>query len=309
MRLVSPEQEEPANAPAEGRVQSPDTRLRTNSAASKLNPINMLNRQPSGDREPRPEKVKKAKQRVQLDDFDSEEDDKKDPFADPREEQKKPAADAEPSGRLSEFPVQISAADANPSGKENAQEKEKESDPHQPPGLTGDTSSQDTSSPVPTPSPDDSPSTNAPSKANLASARPAASPSPTDHAPSSSMAPPSRPAPIPTKEMEVTSPPYSSESSSLPAWSDASLRSYLDDGSEIRDMMTVIHNTSGVVPVGPDHPLMQRLFVEETKTMTQLGGELDSLLLHWLEGKKKRRMAAGGGAAGAGSMHAIKGSR
>ncbi|KAF2468861.1 uncharacterized protein BDR25DRAFT_53693 [Lindgomyces ingoldianus] len=293
MRLVSPEREESTKS-IEARVQSPENvnRSRSNSAASKLNPIKMLHREADG--EPRPEKVKKAKQRVQLDDFDSSEDEKTDPFADPKDPQTKSsrAEESEPTGRLSESPVQISVADAQPPVKENTHERDHEPDLHQPPGLTGDTSSQETSSPISTPSPNESPSTNTPSKPNLSTSRPAGSPSPTSlHSPSS-IPPPSRPAPIPTKEMEAASPPTSSESSTLPAWSDASLRSYLDDGSDIRDMLMVINDITGVVPVGLDHPLMSRLYTEETKAVTQLGGELDTLLHNWLETKRKKRREA-----------------
>ncbi|KAF2794805.1 hypothetical protein K505DRAFT_349056 [Melanomma pulvis-pyrius CBS 109.77] len=284
MRLVAPEQEETTKPSNEERVQSPESRSRSNSAAAKLNPINMLKSQPNG--EPRPEKVKKAKQRIQLDDFDSEEDEKNDPFADPNEAPTK-SVDSEPAGRLSESPVHVSAADAQPPGKYTTQDKDSEPDPHQPPGLTGDTSSQETNSPISTPTPDDSPSTSAPNKPNLSASRPVASPSPTLLAPSS-IPPPSRPAPIPTKEMDP-SPPPSSESSSLPAWSDSSLRTYLDDGTDLRDMLLIIHDTTGVVPVGPDHPLMSRLFVEETRTVTGLSGELDSLLNNWLEKKRKTK--------------------
>lgn len=79
----------------------------------------------------------------------------------------------------------------------------------------------------------------------------------------------------------------------LPAWSDASLRAYLDDGSEIRDMLVVINDTTGVVPVGPDHPLMKDYLAEETKTMQGLSGELDRLLNGLMEKTMKR---AGSGA-------------
>lgn len=291
MRLVSPEREEPTKPSVEERVQSPENRSRSNSAASKLNPMNILKSQ--SDNEPRPEKVKKAKQRIQLDDFDSEEDEKNDPFADPKSTQtpSSQAAEPEPTGRLSESPVHISAADAQPPEKESAPDREHEPDSQQPPGLTADTSSQETPSPVSTPTPDESPSTEAPSKPSLPASRPVGSPSPTLLNSASSIPPPSRPAPVPTKEME-TSPPVSSESTSLPAWSDSSLRTYLDDGSDIRDMLLVINDTTGVVPVGRDHPLMSQLFVEETKTVTQLGGELDLLLNNWLETKRKKHKAS-----------------
>jgi hypothetical protein len=287
MRLVSPEQEEATTSAVEQRVQSPDGRSRSNSAASKLNPVKILKSQPPND-EPRPEKVRKAKQRVQLDDFDSEEE-KNDPFQDPASAAPTSpnVADAEPTGRLSESPVQISAADAQIPAKEHTAASDPVPDPQQPPGLTADTSSQETPSPVSTPSPDGSPSTTTPSKPTLPASHPNSSLTVNT---SSSIPPPSRPAPVPSKDMEP-SPPDSSESAGLPAWSDTSLRTYLDDGSDIRDTLVVINDTTGVVPVGRDHPLMSKLFVEETRAVTQLGGELDLLLTTWLEAKRKKHKA------------------
>lgn len=52
-------------------------------------------------------------------------------------------------------------------------------------------------------------------------------------------------------------------------------------------MLLIIHDTTGVVPVGPEHPLMSSLFAEETKTISGLSGELDNLLNGWLEKKRK----------------------
>jgi hypothetical protein len=293
MRLVSPEREstDSPRSAFEERVQSPEGRLQSTPAPSELNPINMLKTRQT-DVEPRPEKVKQARQRVQLDDFDSDED-RIDPFADPESTQTttSQAAEPEPTGRLSESPVHISTADAPPLGKENAPGKEPESDVQHPPGLTADTSSQETPSPVSTPTPSDSPTIEVPSKPSLAAPQPARSPSPTLAPPSSSNLPPSRAAPVPAKEMEP-SPPVSAESTALPVWSDASLRTYLDDSSDIRDMLLVVNDTTGVVPVGRDHPMMSQYLVEETKTLTQLGGQLDSLLNNWLETKRKKYKAS-----------------
>jgi hypothetical protein len=287
MRLVAPEQEESATSNVEQRVQSPEARSRSNSTASKLNPMNMLKSQQPDDGEPRPEKVKKAKQRVQLDDFDSEEE-KVDPFEDPASAHPASSkATDTTSGRLSESPVQISAADAQIPAKDAPTEKDQVPDPHQPPGLTADTSSQETPSPVSTPSPDDSPSTAEPPKATLPASHPNNSLTVNT---SAAMPPPSRPAPVPNENVQ-RSPPDSSESAALPAWSDASLRAYLDDGSDIKDTLLLINDTTGVVPVGRDHPLMSRMFVEETRAVTQLGGELDLLLTNWLEAKKKKHRA------------------
>jgi hypothetical protein len=282
MRLVP--SEEPT---VEERALSPDKSSPLNTAAAKLNPINSGKASQNG--EPKPEKVKKAKQRVQLDDFDS--DDEKDPFADPAmQTQSAQRSEPKPTGRLSESPVHVSAADAQPPAKDIMRDKDQESDSQHPPGLTGDTSSQETSSPISTPTPDDSPATTQPSQTIISTSQTATSPDLAEPTSASSGPPPSRPAPITEKAME-DSPPNSSESTTLPAWSDHSLRTYLDDGSDIRDMLLVINDTTGVVPVGPEHPIMSQLFVEETKTVSGLSIQLDSLLNGLLEKRLKRSVS------------------
>lgn len=293
MRLVSPESEDASEETSRNQSPDPSPEQRSGSnSASRL--TNMLGRAPS---ETRPEKVKKAKQRVQLDDFDSSPDEEKsaDPFADPvdePEESFRSRGDSDAAERLSESPVQISPTDAQSPENELSQDLDQEPDPHKPPDLTGDTSSQDSHSisPASTPSPHESPSTSLPSAPNLTASRPAGSPSPTTLTPLLAPAPtpPTRPAPIPTHELSHSPPP--SSTTSLPAWSDASLRSYLDDGSDIRDMLLVVHDTSGVVPVGPDHPIMAGLFVEERGVVKELGGQLDGLLGEWLERKRARQL-------------------
>ncbi|PVI01469.1 hypothetical protein DM02DRAFT_346196 [Periconia macrospinosa] len=284
MRLVSPEQDDTSKTAPQENNKTAEIRSRSNSAASKLNPINILKTQQPA--EPKPEKVKKAKKRVQLDDFDSEEEGKNNPFADPdKQTQAAKPSEPESSGRLSESPVHVSAADAQAPSK--GTEKDQESDSQHPPGLTGDTSSQETNSPISTPTPDDAPSTTAqPNKSGLSAVQTAASPAPGQQ-PSTSGPPPSRPAPLPQKGID-TSPPDSSETTSLPAWSDQSLRNYLEDGSDIRDMLLVIKDTTGVIPVGNDHPIMSQLFVEETKTVSGLSNELDSLLNGLLEKRMRK---------------------
>lgn len=247
----------------------------------------------------KPEKLTQAKQRMQLDDFDSDEDD---PFADPDTRNKPSQAEAaEPTGRLSESPVHISTADAQPPSK--AAQNRDEPDPHQPPGLAQDTSSQETSSPVSTPTPDDSPMKTIPENSTVSTLRSENSSSPTHltvNTTSLSIPPPSRPAPTPAKsDRDIQpSPPNSSESTQLPPWSDSALRAYLDDGSDVRDMLLVINDTTGVVPVGPDHPIMSSLFVEDTKTLQGMSSELDRLLGGLMEKRMKR---AGSGASKASS--------
>jgi hypothetical protein len=99
-------------------------------------------------------------------------------------------------------------------------------------------------------------------------------------------------------------------------WSDASLRAYFDDpipgpgtssasGSpqvgiltpsgmgcaahDVRDLILLTRDTTGVVPVGPDHPLMKGLFVEERAKTKEVGDLLDGLLGNWLERRLARQ--------------------
>jgi hypothetical protein len=281
MRLVPSEQDD-ANRPAGEET----------TVASK-NPFKPA--QASQEANAKPERVKKAKQRVQLDDFDSSDEDS-DPFADPDAQNKAMQADAtEPAERLSESPVHVSAADAQPNGR--VQGRERELNAQQPPGLTQDNSSQETSSPVSTPTPDDSPMKTIPENTTVSTFRSENTGSPTHLSPISTgngFPPPSRPAPSPAKaerEIEI-SPPVSSESGQLPAWSDSALRAYLDDGSDVRDMLLVVNDTTGVVPVGRDHPIMSTLFVEESKTVQGMSNELDRLLSGLMEMRMKRNGSA-----------------
>jgi hypothetical protein len=299
MRIVSPD---PNDAPqaqpsVQERVRSPESQS-VMAAISSKNPFRSNTQENSA---PKPEKVHKAKERVQLDDFDSSEEESDDPFADPdAQDRSREQPAAEPVGRLSESPVHVSVADAQPTIKEVAPVRDQDSDAQQPPGLTGDNSSQDTGSRVSTPELDASPDTIVPDKLNVAAPRTMASPSPTLLSPNANanlIPPPARAAPVPLKQLNtsptVSSAPASSESTTLPAWSDASLRSYLDDGSEIRDLLIMINDTTGVVPVGKDHPLMSGLYVEETKAAQSLSSELDRLLNGLMDNRMKR---AGSGA-------------
>ena len=288
MRMVSPEQQEPIQPLAvQERAKSPESQG-VMAAISSKNPFRSNT---TTDSAPKPEKVRKAKERVALDDFDSSAEEDDDPFADPEAQQKaRGQTDSEPVGRLSESPVHVSAADAQPGAKEAALNREMETDAHQPPGLTGDSSSADTSSRISTPDLDAaSPDTIVPAKLAVA-APPRSNPSPSPNHLSPNP-PPSRntPAPLNVNTTHPVSPTHaSSDSTTLPAWSDASLRSYLDDGSEIRDLLLMINDTTGVVPVTRDHPLMNGLWVEETKAAMSLSSELDRLLAGLMEKSVKR---------------------
>ncbi|KAI9835484.1 MAG: hypothetical protein M1838_005287 [Thelocarpon superellum] len=71
-------------------------------------------------------------------------------------------------------------------------------------------------------------------------------------------------------------------STPTPTWSDASLRTYLEDDNDIRDLLIVVHDKSGVEPAGPDHPLMGGLFKEENARLADITTRLDGLLGDWM---------------------------
>ncbi|EEP78489.1 predicted protein [Uncinocarpus reesii 1704] len=77
----------------------------------------------------------------------------------------------------------------------------------------------------------------------------------------------------------VSSPPQS------PEWNDAGLRAYLDDGSEIRDLLIIVHDMSNVPPAGPDHPIVGGLFKDESKSLNDMSNRLDEMLNGWLARK------------------------
>ncbi|KAI4251480.1 MAG: hypothetical protein LQ352_004824 [Teloschistes flavicans] len=76
-------------------------------------------------------------------------------------------------------------------------------------------------------------------------------------------------------------------STNAPSWSDAHLRAYLDDGSEIRDLLVVVNHKADVTPAPPDHPLVKNLYKEENRKLSEMSTRLDGLLGDWLAKKSK----------------------
>lgn len=78
-----------------------------------------------------------------------------------------------------------------------------------------------------------------------------------------------------------------STSRSTPTWSDASLRSYMDNDQDIRDLLIIVHDKTNVTPVGPEHPLMNGLFASERTKLADMQSQLDSMLVDWLSKKNQ----------------------
>lgn len=53
-------------------------------------------------------------------------------------------------------------------------------------------------------------------------------------------------------------------------WSDAHLRDFFDDGEEVRDLLVVVYDKSGVEPAGADHPVTGQLFRGENAKLADM---------------------------------------
>lgn len=87
---------------------------------------------------------------------------------------------------------------------------------------------------------------------------------------------------------EDTTPMSTSSSTTHSSWSDASLRSYLDNEHDIRDLLIIVHDKSNVQPAGPDHPITGSLFKEESKRLKEMSSQLDEMLSAWVSRKLER---------------------
>jgi hypothetical protein len=89
------------------------------------------------------------------------------------------------------------------------------------------------------------------------------------------------------KGSEVTNISLDTLSVDTPTWSDASLRSYLDEENDIRDLFIIVHDKSNIPPAGPEHPVTGRLFKEESKRLKEMNNQLDEMLVKWMSQRKR----------------------
>lgn len=85
-----------------------------------------------------------------------------------------------------------------------------------------------------------------------------------------------------------------STSRSTPTWSDSSLRSYMENDQDIRDLLVIVHDKTNVTPVSNEHPLMNGLFASERTKLADMQSQLDLMLISWLA---KKRQPVGSGIA------------
>jgi hypothetical protein len=89
------------------------------------------------------------------------------------------------------------------------------------------------------------------------------------------------------KRSEATNISLDTLSVDTPTWSNASLRSYLDEENDIRDLFIIVHDKSNIPPAGPEHPVTGRLFKEESKRLKEMNNQLDEMLVKWMSQRKR----------------------
>jgi len=238
MRLVQPDGQASQTQPLQTRSRSPSVTRNASASQESVHDskssggtlAKMLRSRSNS--EVKPEKLKKAKERLDLDDSDtpvetveSAKDQANKPsqrpipgaFPDTYGSTNKPTETSYGHERLSESPVHVSPVDTSRSN---------------PPALMRDTSSpEESSSPMSSPSPEL----------------------------------------IEAEEMEGNK---GSEISATPTststWSDAHLRTFFDDDTDIKDLLVVVFDKSGVEPAGPDHPITGNLFKAENAKLADI---------------------------------------
>lgn len=276
---------------------------------------------------PKKVKAKRSKQRVELDDFDDDEEEAtpspQQPQQQEQEKERLSESPVEVSSSTSfmhgtevvHIPTMLEgySSSEEEEGEEAAADEEEEEEEADDSTPTTDTPSvislpqdmsekgispqeqpqapeQTDNDPTPTPSKPQSPQPSHPLNARV----PALSTTPPPSTPARQTEAPQRNASTSssttTSSSHLLSP--SSVSTSSPSqvpWSDAHLRAWLDGENDIRDMLMVIHDRSGVKPVEKSHPLMQGLWAEEGARVKGLQHELDGLLAGWMGKRKERR--------------------
>ena len=237
MRLV---QAEPALEEQKPRELSPElTRGPTPTAQKEQKSAGtiskMLRSASTSNSESKPVKAKKAKSRIELDDFDSSSENSpvEEPTRGPSKQVQRPIPGS--------FPDSYTSYNTAPSDERNATEERLSESPVQvspvtssqsyPPPLMVDTSSQEEpASPVSSPSPEL----------------------------------------IDAEDARGEKKGSSTTSTSTATWSDANLRTFFDDDGDIKDLLVVVYDKSGVVPAGPDHPITGNLFKDENAKLADI---------------------------------------
>ncbi|GJC80995.1 tip elongation aberrant protein Tea4 [Colletotrichum liriopes] len=280
MRIVEDDSSDPDVAAQQQRIKSPETTRSPPQEKSSLSKI-IPSRNGSSDK---PQKVTKAKSRVELDDFDSSssgEEVEPAPAEPPVQQQAeqitkeeklvRPLPGAFPDSYMSTQSGASAQTDktvtpTQPQPQPNAAEREKDRlsespvqvspvTPSNPPALMVDTSSQEGHSTSPSP--------------ELIEAEEAGR-----HRAQDSM---------------TASSTSTGGSTTGSSWNDTKLRAFFDSSSDIRDMLVMVYDKSDVPPAGPEHPVAGSLFREQNAKLAEITTQLDNMLGDWLARKQRLR--------------------
>lgn len=99
----------------------------------------------------------------------------------------------------------------------------------------------------------------------------------------------------------------STSTTTVSTWNDTSLRAFFDSGADIRDLLVVVYDKNDVEPVGSDHPVAGTLFKEQNAKLAEITTvsvccnrrvrqnanvnlqQLDNMLGDWLARKQRLR--------------------
>ncbi|KAK3374993.1 sh3 domain protein [Podospora didyma] len=285
MRIVNPGMKEsPEGSPRDQRVnrdQSPEaTRTDDKFGAPRI----AMSRAPAEDVQP--QKTMQAKSRVELDDFDSDEDITPQParqapipeavlrqqqqqqqYYQQQSQQQRSAqsnfsdsyqlSQSAPVGPTAELGRSVPVNTTPPQQHvERLSESPIEVSPiSNPPPLMGDTSSQEE---------------------DRSSTRSSPSPDLIEHDDGDTLA---------NQDSMTTS----TSTATASTWNDVNLRAFFDSGSDIRDLLVVVYDKSDVTPVGPEHPIAGTLFKEQNAKLAEITTQLDNMLGDWLARKQRLR--------------------
>jgi hypothetical protein len=218
--------------------------------------------------EAKPVIEKQPNNRLDMDEMVSDDDDDATPVDEPQQVRHTPPTLITPPTdqyreRLSESPIEISPIEPSESQKSSTS---------QPPMLMVDTSSsseQRSISPI------------SPTSSSSPSLLDADAETPNDAEELTN----------PTATSPHADAPTPSTARSTPTWSDASLRTYMDNDDDIRDLLIIVHDKSNVIPAGPDHPITGNLFGAEKGRLAEMQSNLDSMLTSWLARKNQTRLS------------------
>ncbi|KAK8142047.1 hypothetical protein G3M48_009423 [Beauveria asiatica] len=267
MRIVDPDTQETHNVSSSQLQQSPESApSRSASLSDKASSLSKMihNRNPSNGTEPKPQKTKKAKTRMELDSSDSSE----------KEEQQQETASSNQSHNVAD--VGVTAAVAGAAGAATVASKSRGAPSPSSPVMARDRAV--------------TPQTGAGSTSDSAHVSPSNASNPPGLVPDTSSAEDRSPNASPSPELVPKS--ASAASSRKDVWDDVKLRAFFDESDHIRDLLAVVYDKSDAEPVGADHPAMGGLFREQNAKLAEITTQLDNLLGDWLARKQRMRGTA-----------------